>query len=251
MRITHHAKWPIRALNALYNDFVKSIELYSLGESRHLAFAMNKEKGNNMNASEQAHPLHRYLPESLAGGSVTEGIGALGTIVLAILGLAGIFTNIVASVATIVIGAVFLADSMLARAAISTLSERGVRSGAGSGMTAGFFAGIAGIVLGILSFFHSAPVFVAVALLVYGGALLLSGGALARLNWLLSNPAGTEGSSYASGSGSVFMGMAVTVLGILAVIGLVPMTLALVGLLCLGASSFFSGTSDVIQQHAH
>ncbi|HTV40056.1 MAG TPA: hypothetical protein VMF08_05750 [Candidatus Sulfotelmatobacter sp.] len=204
-----------------------------------------------MNASEQAHPLHRYLPETLTSGSVTEGIGALGVIVLAILGLAGIFTNIVAPVATIVIGAVFLADSMLARSAISALNERGIRAGSGSGMTAGFFAGIAGIVLGILSFFHSAPVFVAVSLLVYGGALLLSGGTLARLNWLLTNPEGADSAAAAGGSGSAFMGLAVTVLGILAVIGLVPMTLSLVGLLCLGASAFFSGTSEAIQQHAH
>jgi len=197
-----------------------------------------------MNASEQTHPLHKYLPETLAGGSVTEGIGALGTIVLAILGLAGIFTNIVASVATIVIGAVFLAESMLARAAIGSLSAQGARSGIGSGMTAGFFAGIAGIVLGILSFFRPDPgMFVAVALLVYGAALLLSGGALSRLSWLL-NPQEAE----AAGSGSVFMGLAVTVLGILAVIGLVPMTLALVGLLCLGAGAFFSGPGQV--QHA-
>jgi hypothetical protein len=203
-----------------------------------------------MNASEQTHPLHRFLPETLAGGSVTEGIGALSTIVLAILGLAGIFTSIVASVATIVIGAVFLADSMLARAAISALNERGIRSGSGSGMTAGFFAGLAGIVLGILSFFHSAPMFVAVALLVYGAALLLSGGTLARLNGLLTNPEGADSAAAASSSGNVFMGLAVTVLGILAVIGLVPMTLALVGLLCLGAGAFFSGASEAIQ-HAH
>ena len=196
-----------------------------------------------MNTGEQAHPLHRYLPESLAGGSVTEGIGALSTIVLAILGLAGVFTNIVASIATIVIGAVFLAESMLARTAIST--SEGARAGIGGGMTAGFFAGIAGIVLGILSFFRPDPgVFVAVALLAYGAALLLSGGTLARLSWLLSNPAEAE----AAGSGGVLMGLAVTVLGILAVIGLVPMTLALVGLLCLGAGAFFSGPSHV--QHA-
>lgn len=205
-----------------------------------------------MNASESTHPLHRYLPETLAGGSVTEGIGALGTIVLAILGLAGIFTNIVASVATIVIGAVFLADSMLARSAENTLNAQGIRSGMGSGMTASFFAGIAGIVLGILSFFHPAPaVFVAVAVLVFGGALLLSGGTLARLSWLLSNPQGTSNEAWAStGNGSVFMGLAVTVLGILAVIGLAPMTLALVGLLCLGTGAFFSGSNTALQ-HAH
>ncbi|HEX3625345.1 MAG TPA: hypothetical protein VH280_07965 [Verrucomicrobiae bacterium] len=201
-----------------------------------------------MNATESTHPLHRYMPESLAGGSVSEGIGALGAIVLAILGLAGIFTNIVASVATIVIGAVFLADSMLARSAENSLSAQGIRTGMGGGMTASFFAGIAGIVLGILSFFHPATVLVAVAVLVFGGGLLLSGGTLARLTSLLAT--NSEASAASAGSGSVFMGLAVTVLGILAVIGLVPMTLSLVGLLCLGAAGFFTGSSSAIQ-HAH
>lgn len=204
-----------------------------------------------MNASESTHSLHRYLPETLASGSVTEGIGAFGTIVLAILGLAGVFTNIVAPVATIVIGAVFLAESMLARAAVNTLNAQGIRSGLGSGMTAGFFAGIAGIILGILSFFHPVPdMFIAVAVLVYGAALLLSGGTLARLNWLVTNTQEANSLEWSGGSGSVFMGLAVTVLGILAVIGLVPMTLALVGLLCLGTGAFFSGSSQT-PQHAH
>ena len=214
-----------------------------------------KEKGNNMNASDQTHALHhRYLPEAFAHGSVTEGIGALCTIVLAILGLAGLLTNVLASIATIVIGAVFLADSMLARAAISTLAERSVRSGAEEGMTAGFFAGIAGIVLGILSFFHPDPSkFVAMAVLAFGSSLLLSGGMLSRLNWLLRNSPGGEllrsspggeSSELVSNSGSIFMGLAVTVLGILAVIGLVPMTLSLVGLLCLGIGAFFAGRGE-------
>lgn len=201
-----------------------------------------------MNASETTHPLHRFVPESLVGGSVTEGIGALSTIVLAILGLAGIFTNIVASVATIVVGAVFLAESMLAKAAINTLNAQGTRTGIGGGMTASFFAGIAGIVLGILSFFQPMPdKLLAVAVLVYGAALVLSGGVLARLNWLLSYPQEANSPAAATASGSVLMGVSVTVLGILAVIGLVPMTLALVGLLCLGTGAFFSGSGTAMQ----
>lgn len=186
--------------------------------------------------------MGRFLPETLASGSVTEGVGAISTIILAILGLCGIFNDIVASVATIVIGAVFLADSMLAKSAIATLNTQGVRSGFGGGVTAGFFGGLAGIVLGILSFFH--PVgdrLIPVAVLIYGAALFLSGGMLARLNWLLNHPPGTSEVMIASGSGSAFMGLAVTVLGILAVVGLVPMTLALIALLCLGTGALFSG----------
>ena len=193
-----------------------------------------------MNGSQtQTHPL------AFASGSVTEGIGAISAIVLAILGLAGAFTNIVASVGTIVIGAVFLADSMLAKSAAHTLHIQGASAwGMGNGVTAGFFAGIAGIVLGILSFFQMAPEhLLSVAILVYGGALLLSGGTLARLNALLHQPQSIAGPAAPAGlgSGSVFMGLAVTVLGILAVIGLVPMTLLLVGLLCLGTAALFSG----------
>ena len=192
----------------------------------------------------QTHPLHRYFPETLAGGSVMEGIGAISAIVLAILGLAGVFTNIVASVAVIVVGAVFLADSMLARSAIQSLSAQGIQSGIGGGATAGFFAGLAGIVLGILSFFQTTPEhLVAVAVLVFGGALFLSGGTLARLNWLLNHPQTADSAPMVTGSGSAIMGLAVAVLGILAVIGLAPMTLALVGLLCLGTGALFSGAS--------
>lgn len=191
-----------------------------------------------MNGSQtQTNPMHRFLPETIASGSVTEGIGAFSAIVLAILGLAGIFTNIVTSVATIVIGAVFLADSMLAKSAVRTLNAQSV-SGLGSGMSASFFAGLAGIVLGILSFFHPTPErLLSVAVLVFGGALFLSGGLQARLNALL------QGGTAPTSSGSAFIGLGVTVLGILAVIGLVPMTLTLVGLLSLGAGALFSGSS--------
>ncbi len=172
-----------------------------------------------------------------------EGIGAISAIVLAILGLAGVFTNIVASVAVIIVGAVFLADSMLARSAIQSLSAQGLPSSIGSGATAGFFGGLAGIILGILSFFQTVPDrMIAVAVLVFGAALFLSGGTLARLNWLLNHPQTADSTPVMTGgSGTAFMGLAVTVLGILAVIGLVPMTLALVGLLCLGTGALFSG----------
>lgn len=187
----------------------------------------------------QTHPMHRFLPETIAIGSVTEGFGGLAAIILGILGLAGVFTNIVASVATIVIGAVFLTDSMTARARVYELSSQNVLTTIGRGAGAGFFAGIAGIVLGILSFFHPTPEkYIAIAVLVFGAALLLCGGTLARLNSLWGQ---AQGATAMTSSGSVFIGVGVTVLGLLAVIGLAPMTLALVGLLSMGAASMISG----------
>ena len=205
-----------------------------------------------MNATSETNPhtIQGFLRESVAGSSLTEGIGAVGTIILAIIGLAGVFTNIVASVATIVIGAVILTDGLLLNSAVhrfNAQSEAGVRvTGIGGGVTAGFFGGLAAIVLGILSFFRIAPEpLLAVALLVVGAAMLLGGGAVSRLNWLLQFPAPTSGETSAmiAGSGSAFVGMAAVVLGILAVIGLAPMTLILVGLLSLGAAGLFNGSS--------
>jgi hypothetical protein len=203
-----------------------------------------------MNATEaQSHPMQRIWHETIAGSSVTEGIGALSAIVLAILGLAGVFTNIVASVATIVVGAIFLAESMLARSAAHSLSLRGVHTGIGSGASASFFAGIAGIVLGILSFFHPSPErLVSVSVLAFGAALFLGGGAYARLSSLLNQPESAASAATTTPSGGVFAGLAVTVLGILAVVGLMPMTLALVGLLCLGAAALFSSTPGELAQ---
>jgi hypothetical protein len=209
-----------------------------------------KERRNNMNASEvHSHPVQRILHETVAGSSMTEGIGAICTIVLAVLGLAGAFTNVVASIATIVVGAIFLADNMLARSTLRTLNAKGVHAGLGSGVSASFFAGIAGIVLGILSFFNPMPErLVSVAVLVFGAALFLGAGTYARLNWLLSHPEDAGSAATATVNGGVFAGLAVTVLGILAVVGLAPMTLALVGLLCLGTAALFSGTPSEMAQ---
>lgn len=191
-----------------------------------------------MNGSQtQTHHLHWYLPETVAGGSMTEGVGDFCVIVLAILGLIGVFSSAVAAIATIIVGAVFLADSVMVSAAARALSEH-ASSRIGSGMSACFYAGIAGIVLGILSFFHTAPAqLLSVAVLVFGSSLFLSGGTLSHLKVLLNHPQGT---SMPISSGGTFIGLGVTILGILAVSGLAPLTLSLVGLLCLGIAALFS-----------
>jgi hypothetical protein len=199
-----------------------------------------------MNGSEtHVHPAHRHIPDRIASGSVTEGIGAISVIVLAILGLSGVLTNVVASIGTIVAGLVFLADGMLAASTVQTLHLHSTQSGIGSGASAGFFAGLAAIILGVLSFFQAMPArMLSVAVLAMGGSLFLSGGMLARLNALLQHP---QGSWVGLDSGGAFIGLAVSVLGILGIIGIVPMTLALVGLLCLGAGALFSSAPTEAQ----
>ena len=111
----------------------------------------------------------------ITGVSVTESAGAIGTIVLAIIGLAGVFANIVTPVATIVIGAVFLMEGVLLNATAKRQNSQGAKRtlGMANGVTAGFFGGLAGIVLGILALFQTAPgnrpeVLLAVAVLFMG-----------------------------------------------------------------------------------
>lgn len=199
-------------------------------------------------------PTIESLLSGIAGGSITEGIGAVATIALAIVGLAGIFTNIVAAVATIVIGAIILMEGGLVSSAYRRLSAQGA-SGTqmrelGSGVTAEFFGGLAGIILGILALFGTAPhSLLAVAILVFGTAVLLGGGTVSRLSWLLQSQAqlaetgGTGNPNIMGAGGHTLIGLATVVLGILAVIGLAPMVLIQVGLLSLGAGALFSGST--------
>jgi hypothetical protein len=204
-------------------------------------FAADEEKELVMNGSQiHVHHERRYLPETKASGSVTEGVGAVSVIALSILGLIGVLTNAFASIATVIAGLVFLADSMLARSAAYRLHEEGAAAGLGAGASAGFYAGLGSIVLGIVSFFQAMPErAISIAVLAMGAALFVSGGPLARLNASTQQPQESN-TTWSIHSGGAFLGLAVTVLGILAVIGYMPMTLSLVGLLCLGTGALFS-----------
>ena len=205
------------------------------------------EKEKEMNTTSEMHASHGLLPDSFVSSSfsVPERLGAVGVIILAILGLAGIYSSIVACVAAIIVGGVFLTEGMMWSAATRRLhTPEGTRQVAewGNGMNCGFFAGLAGIVLGILSFFRAAPdPLLAVAVLVFGAALLLGGGGASRIISMLQSGGQETQTTVTAGSGGVFIGLAAVVLGILAIIGLVPMTLVLVGLLCLGAAGLFNG----------
>jgi len=180
-----------------------------------------------MNATnvETAHaPAHEWNLTRFAGGSITEAIGSIGAVVLAIIGLAGVLPNLMASVATIIIGVAILLEGL--RLPL-TSQVRGV--------TTGFFAGVTGIVLGILALFGtSTQTLLAVALIVFGASLLLGGFELSQGGALQSGAEEIEVLGFGSG-GHVLAGLGALVLGILAVIGLSPLVLTLAGLLCVGA----------------
>lgn len=194
--------------------------------------------------------------EEVVGGSITEGVGGVATIVLAILGLIGILPIPLASIAVIAIGLSLLVGGGTLAAQYSRLLARTEPGYAaqvvGGGMTMEALCGLAGTVLGILALLQvKSEMLLAVAVLVYGGALLLASLATARLvemrvRTAVEVPSQHEWSRdavYAASGSDVLIGAAAVVLGILALSGFGPITLTLVALLCIGASVLLSGLS--------
>lgn len=115
--------------------------------------------------------------------------------------------------------------------------------GVDGSLTAEFLGGLAGVVLGILALFRMVPdTLLATALLVYGATLLLSSFGNTAAAWRSASFAQPAMESMTARqiptahSGHLLVGLGSVVLGILAVIGLAPVTLILVGLLSLAAA---------------
>lgn len=150
----------------------------------------------------------------------------------------------------------------------------------GGGTSVEFLGGITGIVLGILCLIPIATgILLPVSVIVFGAVLLISAGVLSRISHemlvlpttiderlvrpttttdeplvarrdastMVEAPAivrrETEEAMNAAAGMELFVGVGELALGILALIGFVPLTLVLVGLLAGGAAVFFSATS--------
>ena len=204
----------------------------------------------------EATTVERRPLEEVVGGSLTEGLGGAGAIVLAILGLIGILPVPLASIAVIAIGFALLIGGGTIAAQYRRLLTRAEPAYAarivGGGMSMEALCGIAGVVLGVLALLHiKAEWLLPIAVLVFGGALLIASLATARLVDMRVRPA-TESytehdwsrdAMYAASGSDVLIGGAAIVLGILALSGFYPLTLTLIALLCIGASLLVSGLS--------
>lgn len=210
---------------------------------------------------EQAQMLsqhdERRLAAALTTGSTSEVIGGAAGIVLAILGLAGIQAGYMLPIAVIAIGSALVVEGASVMADYSDVfaeiaSTRGEKVELGGGVTAEFLGGAAGVVLGLLALIGLVPITLsAVAVLVFGGALLLGSGAVARLRDLKLNQ-GTQHArlqhlareaTLAASGAQVLVALAAGTLGILALTGIAPATLILVALLALGSSIVLSGSA--------
>lgn len=198
----------------------------------------------------------REAPRIVLGGSLAEVVCGAGAIVLAILGLTGVMPGELTSIATIVFGAALIAHGGAIASRFGALTratapvEWDTRAELGGGMGAELVGGAAGIVLGILALLGLAPgTLTSVAVIVFGGTLLLSGGATADLGALDARGAhlhlahiARQAAMAAAGLQSL-VGAGTVVLGILALVGIYPMVLTLVALLALGSAIVTSGSA--------
>ena len=187
------------------------------------------------------------LTEAGSMGPLTEAAAGLAVIVLAIVGLANVAPFDLAAIATIIVGAALLlqvanaANEYVLEASKSSVAA--TSAGFGNAMAGGFMAGGVGIVLGILALLGTGTAqLIAVALIVFGGALLLSAGMTAEMSWARIGPeadavhAMARQAATAAGGAQALIGLAVAILGILALLQIQVGALILVGFLALGAS---------------
>jgi hypothetical protein len=194
--------------------------------------------------------------EAAAYGGFVDALGGIATIVLAIIGLSGIRPEVLVSISTVVFGAALLIQggAMLSEfASIESMPEANVSSG--GGLSSLFLVGVAGIVLGVLALLGVfATVLTAVAAIAFGAALALSSSAVWHLltsqavamSFRARSPMGRiVASEVAAGSSGLqaMTGLAVIVLGILAVAGVFTTPLTLIALLIAGAALVMTGST--------
>ncbi len=202
----------------------------------------------------------------IAGGSSIETLGGLVALVVTIAGFS-ILPFQMAGIAVIALGIALFAQGLAVmsrwRDAVKRFSKtRGTRPQLiGGGVSIEAFAGLIGIVLGIIALSGVNPLVVLpAAVTVFGGALLLGGATQPDLVFLAPerNPKFaklTYDAIQTSGGIMVLVGVAASVLGILGLLGVGPiLTLTLVALLSIGAALLFAGgalTARLVRRLAH
>ena len=185
---------------------------------------------NTTEAQAGFRPTQEEATRTSEGGAVMESIGAIATIALAIIALAGVLSNTLTAIATIILGAAIWVEggSFAAHRSGASSSEGGAaRSWQSSeGLAAEFLGGLTAIVLGVLALLGIDPfMLLAVATLVLGGGFLLSG--------LV-----TMGST-----SQALAGLTALVLGLLAIIGIGSLSLVMAALIVLGGSALLHGAA--------
>jgi hypothetical protein len=194
--------------------------------------------------------------EAAGYGGFVDALGGIATIVLAVIGLSGVQSIDLLSIATIVFGAALLIQggAMLTEFAQVEATPESRPVSAGGGLGALFGVGVAGIILGVLALLGvHADILDSVAIIAFGGALVVSSSAVWQLltsrsvisRFQSGSMLRVVASEVATGSATLqaMAGLAIIVLGILAVSGIFSGYLALVALLVAGASTVMTGST--------
>jgi hypothetical protein len=190
--------------------------------------------------------------ETVAYGGLVDAVGGIATVVLAIIGLAGVHADVLMPIAVIVFGAALLIQggTMLSEFASVPGFASTEQLGA-SGISSVFLVGAGGIVLGVLALIGiAASTLVAVSVIAFGAAVLISSNSVRQLGTLHAAMAGESTGTFvagemASGSAAVQLlaGLTSIVLGILAIVGIQAATLIASALIVLGAAVLLSGST--------
>jgi hypothetical protein len=207
------------------------------------------------------------MSERMAGemnyGGFADAVGGIATVVLAIIGLTGIHSDILASIATIVFGAALLiqAGTMLSEYAnvmYPTGGSEAASEFSGGSVAALFLVGAAGIVLGILALLGIYPmVLTSISAIAFGAGLVVSSNAVWHLqvlkrmslisreaqDWRFGSQMLAGEMAVGSAGTQALAGLAALILGILAVVGTYPGYLTLVALLVVGATVVLTGSA--------
>ncbi len=195
----------------------------------------------------------------VAGAFSLDAVAAAATVVLAILGLAGIYPAYMVPIAVITTASAMLVKSGGVASRFNKLAREtgrgaGPRTELATGMSAEMLGGAAGIALGVLALIGLVPAtLVAVSVIVFGGALLLGGGETFRISHLGLAGSREDTAEYiarmsaeSAAGGESLVGIGAVVLGILALVGIQgiqPSILVLVALLSLGGAMLLSGAT--------
>jgi hypothetical protein len=201
---------------------------------------------------------HGQQPHSAMGGACNSSmiltIGGAATVIMTILGLAGMNPMYMAAIATVAVATALAVQGISVGNCYARLvSETGGRypvADLRTGLTAEFIAGATGIVLGVLALLQIEPAtLTAVAAIVLGSGVLLSAGIANRLAHFAAQKSAQHplfehmvaDAVTAAAGAEVLVGGGAIVLGVIALAGAVSYTLTLVALLALGASCLMTG----------
>jgi len=192
----------------------------------------------------------KRLYEAAKRAPILEALLGLATAVLAIIGLARVAPDDMASIATILIGLSLLFEGGSAAAGSREFAQSAARTDFASAVTVEFLGGFTGIILGILALVGvETASLLAASLLIFGATFLLGGvtkqfapPAAAGSAEEATAPMWKE-TTFAAGSSQTLIGLASLILGIIGLVVTNSLVVVLCGLLLLGVSILLTGTA--------